>query len=118
MKARKGTRRDALMEWLACGERGISSETIAREILGFAHSRKWGPGHPRDPDDLRRCYLLVKGVPPTKAEWQRIAALSDGWAALVPHWDELISLLEEELERPDRRAPKTYARMQEILRDQ
>jgi hypothetical protein len=76
--------------------------------------------HPRDPDDLRRCRLLVEQVPMIKACLPNMASCSSVWARIVAQWNELCSLMDAEA--PDWRsgrgsAPKTYAllvRLQEV----
>ena len=40
------------------------------------------------------------------------------WTAYVEHWDELAETFKSELDNPDRRAPKTYKLMQEIMKQE
>lgn len=100
--------------WFREGERGLSSETMARTALGAR--LKDGPRHPLDPDDLRRCMLLVEQAPEVREAFPQIAALNKTWARLIEHWDELVALLREEIIL-GYRAPKTYARMRELVGD-
>lgn len=83
-------------EWLATGERGTSSETIFEVITGKKIT-KYGKSHPYDPDDFRRCYLLLKAVPEWKNKLHLLKSESKTWANLVDNWDKLTEMLEEQL---------------------
>jgi hypothetical protein len=74
----------------------------AAAILGNASTIH----HPGDPWDLRRC-LTISPSPP-----MNMRHASPQWGVLVDHWRELADLLESE---GDGWAPKTYARMRELL---
>lgn len=117
---------DLFKGWLASGERGLSSEQIVITLTGeswWAGSRySTGSDHPHDPADLRRCMKLLDAVHLARASLPVMRSVSPQWATLVDHWDELTSLLTEEV--PDilgrardngGRAPRTFARMQELL---
>jgi hypothetical protein len=105
-----------LVEWLAGGERGISSNTMVTHLFGINALGDWPwPSHPHDPADLRRCRLLIQQVPEVGRELPRMATCSAEWAALVAHWDELCALLDKELRDPRRSAPLTYRRMRELI---
>lgn len=110
-----------LVDWLARGERGISSEAIVTHCLGVDCTKRhvWWSNHPLDPADLRRCLLLLDTVPEARAELHRIASVSRAWRSLYENWDELESLLREEIgeDLPFRNwsAPRTYSRMRELL---
>lgn len=105
--------------WWVHGERGVSSETIFDwlvwgEVRRFAH-------HPLDPDDFRRCELLLRAVPELRGRLSEMATVSPEWAGLVERWDEIAALIEEEapgIYEGDRssRAPKSYALMRSIER--
>lgn len=110
---------DSVVKWLAAGERGISSESMVSHIYGWPVSR-WGLGHPYDPDDLRRCLLLLQASPETRTHLPQMATASKQWKALVERWDELERLFIEECGGSlhscfGRSAPKTYAAMKEAL---
>lgn len=73
--------------------------------------------HPHDPADLRRCidYCRRQGITPSALR-ERMAGRSSEWDALLPHWGELVGLLEDETDtRTDGCAPATYARMRALL---
>lgn len=82
--------------WLKSGERGVSSETMFERLSG----RGLGLGykcHPLDPNDFRRCYLLLKLIPEWKYNLDRLRDLGFEWAQLVNNWDKLTEMLEEQL---------------------
>jgi hypothetical protein len=81
--------------WLSNGERGLSSEFIFQVISG----RNIGARNyePSDPDDFRRCYLLLQAVPEWKMKLNRLKPFSKYWSNLVDNWDKLNELLEEQL---------------------
>jgi hypothetical protein len=103
--------------WLANGERGVSSEAIFSHLTGLQISRLWS-SPPWDPDDLRRCRLLLQAIPALRADLPRMAELGPEWAAIVGAWDELCALMDAESpDWSDGRggAPRTSARMQALL---
>jgi hypothetical protein len=109
-------------EWLAAGERGISSEAIVSHLTAteigdrmFARS-----DHPHDPSDFRRCEVLLRQVPVARVTFPDMASRSPHWAVLVEHWDDLVALMEEEnpgiFDRPAYgRSPRTYALMNRLF---
>lgn len=108
---------EALRRWLGSGERGISSNCIVEHLTGVPAlgSRSAFGHHPHDGDDLRRCMLLLEAVPELRSEMPRMASASKEWAALVPHWEELIDLLKRELKREPGTCGRTYQRMRQLL---
>lgn len=104
--------------WLARGERGISSEAIVEQLtgerVGIGIAR--GDDHPYDPSDLRRCMLLLDQHDLARLVFPgAMAKRSKSWAALDAVWDELIATLREEMDAGTGKAPRTYARMNEVL---
>lgn len=83
--------------WMANGERGISSETIWHTITGTPIRSRFGEMPPSDPDDFRRCFLLLKAVPEWKAKLHLLKPLSKTWSNLVDNWDKLTEMLEEQM---------------------
>jgi hypothetical protein len=109
-------------EWLASGERGISSEAIVSHLTGARVGRNYGFGdHPYDPGDFRRCEKLLRQVPFARVALPQMATRSPEWAALVDHWEELVALMEEEapgvFDNCHGSAPRTYARMQALFEE-
>ena len=88
---------NAASVWLQKGEKGISSEVIFGAISGLWLSN-WRMT-PSDPDDFRRCYLLIKQVPEWKKELWRVAEISSAWENVVENWDKLCEMLEDQLNR-------------------
>jgi len=111
--------RTDITQWLASGQRGLSSEAMALCALGMQQRKPWtGKEHPHDPADLNRCILLVDAAPGIKAHFDKIAELSSSWARIIAHWEELRDLFIAEVGynwSTRESAPRTYDRMQEIL---
>lgn len=106
-------------EWLAYGERGISSETIVGHLTG-AQFVAW-TDHPHDPSDFRRCELLLREVPLARLVFGQMRSMSPVWARLVDAWDELVALGEEDspgmFTRQFRRlgAPRLGSRLKDLI---
>jgi hypothetical protein len=99
--------------WLARGERGISSNTMLEVITGRTATRQpFGMSHPYDPEDFRRCHLLLQAVPELREGFPKLAAHNAVWAALVEHWDELTALLLEQMKT--NKANGMYQRMKQL----
>lgn len=96
--------------WLTNGEHGMSSMAMCRALMDNPISKS----HPYDPDDFRRCYLLLKTVPEWKLELHKVAALSPEWSNLVNIWDTLTALLEEQFKT--KKANGMYELMQECIK--
>lgn len=102
--------------WLARGERGLSSEAIVEAVTGERIVRYPGADHPHDPADLRRCVELIRAEPLVSLVFKdAIRNRSPQWSALVDVWDELVDMLDTEMAEGTGRAPRTYARMREVL---
>jgi len=79
--------------WLMYSERGISSETMVEVITGKKVCKY--RGHPHDPDDFRRCYLLLNNIPELKPMLYKMKEESSVWSNLVDNWDTLTIKMEE-----------------------
>lgn len=104
-------------EWLEYGEVGLSSETLLIILTGYptrAMHRPGWPHYPHDPDDLRRCVLLLEAVP--SLEIKKMSLVSATWTALIARWDELMEVFNSEGGVRGSSFPKTYALMQEIFK--
>ena len=105
------------MSWLLSGHTGLSSECIMATLLsgGKVNGADWyhSTAYPRDPSDFKRCVELLKAVPSFRERLDLMKGVSNKWAVLVEHWDELENLLNEEIK--NRSAPKTYDRMKQLL---
>jgi hypothetical protein len=80
--------------WYAHGERGLSSKTMYNVLR---NGKSATTHHPSDPDDFRRCYLLLRMVPEWKDCLFLMKDVSDVWSNLVDNWDKLSVMLEEQL---------------------
>jgi hypothetical protein len=113
---------DGAAKWLDSGEQGLSSKSIFTKLSDLnimGDWSRWGLQTPSDPDDLRRCILLLDMVPEWRERIFEMSVISDKWAAAARHWAELDNLFNEECPnwRSNKyawRAPKTYERMKEI----
>lgn len=108
-----------IIEWLATGHRGISSEAIVSYLtgvpIGTGRPGRGGDGSvPYDPSDFNRCHQLLTRCPELKAELHRMADLGPIWAALVENWDKLTRLYLAEVGQCTGRAPRTYRIMREM----
>lgn len=96
------------------GDTGTSSKTIAHVMLGVRAPR-YGPDVPYDPGDFGRCYRLLKLFPLWELRLPEVAEAYPAWSGLVREWSRLSALYEEEL--PSGKAPRLYARMQELRKE-
>jgi hypothetical protein len=102
--------------WLIRGEVGISSQTLLFAITGI-RGRSDDYCIPADPDDFRRCYLLLQAFPELRRQLPKVAETFPAWAKLVAHWDQIQALLISEvgdIATAQGVAPKTYALMKEL----
>lgn len=112
---------ESAMQWLASGERGLSSNAIFTKMTGIKTAKcAFEEGFfPLDPDGLTRCVKLLEAVPEFAPRIGEMADVSPEWAALVAHWDELVALLDSEVpgwrEHRHGNASKTYARMRKLI---
>lgn len=107
-----------LIEWLAGGRRGVSSNTIVTHLTGIDALRDWGGDVPYDPADFDRCLQLLQAVPSLRLELRRMATYSQRWQALVERWDEIEACHLDEVGlgwTKAKSAPKTYELMRSVL---
>lgn len=88
---------DAAMEWLASGDRGLSSNQMFETILGFPaldemYRRDVYGNIPRDPWDFGRCLALHRAVPEIREGLNRMRDVSPVWDNIIEHWDHLATL--------------------------
>jgi len=104
--------------WAEKGEHGISSKVMFNKLAVGLQVRRMpndyydSSRHPCDPDDFRRCYLLLQAVPQwkEKTELEKLKGISPVWEKLVDNWDKLTTMLEEMMQRrkdgwPDKKIP-------------
>ena len=105
------------MHWLLNCDTGMSSECLMATMLNGGKVKgitRETCSHPHDPSDFKRCVDLLNAVPTFRITLDVMKQVSKQWAVLVDHWDELETLLNEEIGQ--RSAPKTYARMKELFK--
>jgi len=111
----------AAIQWLANGERGVSSNTIFTHMTGIEATNGWGHDVPHDPADLRRCRLLLERCPEFMPQFrEHMGKASPKWAALVARWDELCAVMDEETPQwrnppHGARSTKTYDLLKQII---
>jgi len=108
--------------WVGGGDTGTSSLTIWAVLMNriSPHGRL---DIPYDPDDLGRCYRLLRIKPEWEARLAEVAEAVPRWRPFVREWDKLIALFEDDVQNAPKNkwgAPickKTYDFMQ-TLRDE
>lgn len=107
--------------WLQNGERGASSEAIVTVCYRIKVTVGLHYHHPHDPDDFRRCYLLLKAVPELlnpdcslpgeiRPRFKAMRNVSSAWANLVDNWQVLTEMFE-------RRDDKMFELMQTLINE-
>ena len=99
--------------WLRDGDVGTSSAAIVTKLTGLNLCKSDHMFAPSDPSDLLRCIKLLECIPEFKPRLVEMSGVSDRWKVIVDNWDELESILLEEV--PTGKAPKTYMRMTELF---
>ncbi len=81
---------ERLLRWYCNGERGLSSEAIARTTAGNPLGNGKDSRVPYDADDLRRCVLLLREVPEAFDNGVLVLAVKyPAWRALAGAWAQL-----------------------------
>lgn len=101
-----------LQNWLESHDTGASSLAIVYRLYGHGRGSQNSKAHPLDPSDFGRCHRLLEAVPQARTQFCEMRDVSEVWARLVEHWEELTALYLEEL--PSGKAPKLYARMKAL----
>ena len=86
-----GDKHDEWLQWLASGERGMSSEALFSRLTGIAMKRPRFD-HPWDVYDFGRCVMMLDACPSLAPHVADAADLSRTWAALISEWDGLVSM--------------------------
>lgn len=109
---------DAAITWLACGRRGISSNTMFTVMTGVDALGGWEKSHPYDLYDFDRCVALLDAVPALRPRLPLMAGVSRAWAALVHQWDEIERSFIDEAGigwAKSEDAPRTYLLFKNVL---
>lgn len=77
----------AIIEWLANGDTGLSSQTMAF-WLGFG-VRSNANRYPHDATDFGRCLALLDAAPALRDRLIEMAVLSPQWESLMMYWSEI-----------------------------
>lgn len=86
-----------LRYWMKMGEHGASSCTMFNHLNDEDLSMGPYESVPHDPDDFRRCHMLLEAVPQWRGKLDKLKPLSTEWAALVDNWDKLTEMLLDQL---------------------
>lgn len=110
-----------LMTWQVVGDTGLSSQCLAATIMSQGETVKlqhyYARQHPLDSGDFNRCVQLLRHVPELRVHLPIMRPVSEYWAVLVDHWDELEAMLDKEIQhrKTDKSfAGTTYRRMEEL----
>ena len=107
-----------VITWILSGDTGSSSKAICAHMTGARNSE--GYSYPCDPSDLGRCLRLLEHFPEWKPRMSEMVVYGTGWIGLVKKWDELSSLMADEVGiswEKGKRAEKTYDAMQQAIAD-
>lgn len=107
-----------IIEWLATGRTGVSSESIAFRALGTQRAHE---SHPWDVDDFRRCVRLLEFAPNAIEGLRALADTSRQWARLADKWDEIAECMNAELginrHSGPGKAPVAYKMIREAIEE-
>lgn len=109
LKIHAATLSTSACEWLASGERGMSSNAIFTHLTGInAGDDDNFSCHPHDPSDVNRCRKLLKRCPELVPLFPKMAELSKEWASLVRDWDLICKTIDEEKAEGRQYATRSY----------
>jgi len=107
------TELQAAFRWLNGNDTGMSSQAICSHMI----TGECTGSYPYDPSDLGRCLRLLEKFPLWRLRLPEMAAYGPVWAIYVDRWDELHSMMADEVGidwSKGHRAPQTYAFMKEL----
>lgn len=105
---------DRIRWWLDRGERGTSSDTIHSAFCGgwLRHADA-----PHDPDDFRRCKLLLDLLPEWRADLAKVVIAYPWLAPMIAQWGEIERLYAAEESRRWKGAHDCYALIRQLDRE-
>lgn len=110
--------RSRALDWLLNARTGTAARAMLACLLGIDLKNPYErTEHPRDPSDFRLCLDLLDRFPDWRARLGELGRLSEEWARLVRHWEEIETVCRAEIQaggETSRRAPRTYVRMKEL----
>lgn len=93
---RENERLQGFATWASSGDTGLSSEFIARHMLGVKPpDGSYGCRHPLDVADFGRCHRLLEAVPAWKSRIVELSAYSPEWSALAMAWGDIADAYED-----------------------
>jgi len=105
----------SFVKWMGEGQRGSSSDFIAKTLFG--HPKKAEHAYPHDPSDFKRCHQFFEQVPEALPLFHKMEEIeSTIWPGLVNQWDSLTTLYYEESHLKS--SPKLYDALEKIVRPQ
>ena len=103
-------------QWIVNGEVGTSSRTIWAVMMGAVTDKDvFGVyGVPHDPDDFRRCYLLLEAIPEWRGQLSEVEKIFPMWIGFVREWDKLTEMYEKAVKTGTGKAPEMFELMQKL----
>lgn len=88
-----------VLRCFAAGHTSVASKTIAFAALGIPFEGQGSINFPCDVEDLADCLRLLKDVPELEPHWREVLHQhgSATWRTLIDRWDDLTTLMIEEL---------------------
>ena len=102
------------LEWMMCGNTGMSSETILHVMEGTPPPRM-GACVPIDPSDFGRCHDLLEAFPIYRLRLGEVAQKYPEWVGLVREWDRLTAMYLAAKESGNWKSPSLYDAMQPLI---
>ncbi len=107
----------SVLEWLANGQTGMSSEAMAFTAVGVERE-SYPTWPPSDPADFNRCMLMLERLPFVRDHFGAIASLSPEWRGVIKNWDDIERSFLAEVGRNwsrGKRAQRTYSVIKSAL---
>lgn len=83
--------------WLIEGEVGTSSRTMWLALMGMIDEPRrldgFNLGVPHDPDDFRRCLLLIRNIPEFREKLSEVSKAFPAWEPYIREWEKLETVL-------------------------
>lgn len=99
-----------VLTWLANGNVGMSSKSIAFHMAKIDAGAKAIPG---DPADFKRCTEMLSACPSIK-NISSLAEYAPQYAPYINNWGKMLALYKEDVERHENKAPNLYNYMKKL----
>lgn len=106
----KSVIKDEVLNWLATGDTGLSSKTIAFATCGIKYPDSY---YPRDPSDFKRCLEMLEACPSIK-DLLCVKSLHKNWVRFVDSWDLMVEMYNEDVAKTPGRCPRLYKFMRKL----